>query len=363
MELFNMNIFNDEHASSVMFATLMLILIVITVGSAFAFALSLNEKQYMERQSTLTAQQNENLKIISIRPIENIMNPKYWAGFDFTVFNGDISDASIKAISVNDKFMLKRTLVDDNGYFIKNVKGCPKIYNESELINVPAGQKITVHVGAIKWTEKLLNNSSTIQESPDVIYPFMDSSGWWNVTDSSGTEVNNATYIVYNGSMPGIYVPPNPNYPCNISYTMFPNSEPYPIDFSDDIFLRKAPVKVELLTQRINLFSKVFSPPIPIADVQTKSETMPDNTVSQYLVLDASSSSAPNGFITNYEWDISSMNSNSTPLGWSNSTSLSGIKQQYQITNETKYNIDLTVTDNYGMSSDLSSGPGNITIG
>ncbi len=345
-----MKIFNDERASSVMFATLMLILIVITVGSAFAFTLSLNQKQYMERQSALTSQQNENLKIISIKPYPNEMNQSYWAGFDFTIFNGDINDADIKAISVNDKFMIDR--------FVYNGKGGMELYNGSRLIDVPAGQAINIHVGDINWTEELNNATSTIQESPDLKYPDIDCSGCWNITDSNGVEISNSSYVVSNNTMPPILIPANTSYPFNISYTMFPNNELYPAYSPNDIFLRKNPVKVELLTQRVNLFSKVFSPPNPIANAQTMSTSNP--TISN-LILDASGSTAPNGFITNYMWEFT----NGTPLGWdyANTTTFPGIKNSKLIDNTLNYSIDLIVTDNYGMSSDLSERTGNITIG
>jgi len=321
-----MKIFNDERASSVMFATLMLILIVITVGSAFAFALSLNEKQYMERQSTLTAQQNENLKIISIKPIENEINTSYWAGFNFTVFNSDINDAQIKAVSVNDKFMLKRFLYIDNGEM--------KLYNGSQLMNVPAGQAINIHIGAI-----VSHGNMTVPGYNDSAQPIIDGSGWMKVDNSTymftvenGTFTPDSSFGLSAGTYPTEYI-------------TFPSNELYSADFPDDKFLKKSPVKVELLTDRVNLFSKVFSPPNPIADVRYTPGANPS------LILDASGSTAPNGFITNYEWYI---NSNSTPL--------SGIREQYPYTPGTNYTIDLTVTDNFGMSSDLSERAGNITI-
>ena len=322
-----MNIFNDERASSVMFATLMLILIVITVGSAFAFALSLNEKQYMERQSTLTAQQNENLKIISIKPIENEINTSFRAGFNFTVFNSDINDAQIKAVSVNDKFMLKRFL------YIDNVE--MKLYNGSQPINVPAGQAINIHIGA-----NVSHGNMTVPGYNDSAQPIIDGSGWMKVDNNTYLfTVENGTFTP-DSSFAGL---PTGTYPTE--YITFPSNEFYSADFPDDKFLKKSPVKIELLTWRVNLFSKVFSPPNPIADVRYTTGVNPS------LILDASGSTAPNGFITDYEWYI---NSNSTPL--------SGIREQYPYTPGNNYTIDLRVTDNFGMSSDLSERAGNITI-
>jgi hypothetical protein len=346
-----MKIFNDERASSVMFATLMLILIVITVGSAFAFTLSLNQKQYMERQSALTSQQNENLKIISIKPYPNEMNKSYWAGFDFTIFNGDINEAQITAISLNDHFMLERFLVDDYGKYVTDANGNPNIFNGSERIDVPAGQKITLHVGALPISGNMSINSSGFYydpNSPENILQDMDSSGWVNLNNDiySFTVVNGN--LTFNPTLSNLSL--GTNYPTE--YMVFVNNE-------DPAILKKDPVKVELLTSRVNVFSKVFSPPNPVVNIQTMSTS--DPTISN-LILDASGSNAPNGFITDYMWEFT----NGTPLGgwdYANTTPpIHGIKNNKQINNTLKCSIDLIVTDNYGMSSDLGQRAGNITI-
>lgn len=287
-----MKIFSDERASSVMFATLMLILIVITVGSAFAFALSLNEKQYMERQSVLEDQKSENLKVIAIHPEIYPASNSTWCGFNLTIFNNDIKDSRIRAVAINDKFMTCHLYLNNtDGYTNLCANGTPDIDNDSaKPIDIPASSPLKIHFGAY------LDNNSTL---------------------------------------------------------IFPNNEPYFNGSINPAFKTNLPIKVELLTERINLFTNVFYPPLPISKINYNN----DPTFGQYIVLDGSGSAAQNGFITEYKWDVC----NCTGGIWVNK-SLYGMKQQYPFQSGSNYVIDLTVKDNYGMSADLSSGAGNITI-
>jgi hypothetical protein len=267
-----------------MFATLMLILIVITVGSAFAFMLALNEKQYIERQSVLEDQKSENLKVVSITPEEDPSCNCTWMGFNLTIFNSDIKDSRLTAISINDKFFLNHLFLNDTGYEDLDFNGTPDITNNSKkVIIIPAEQAVKIHVGAYY-------NNSTIE---------------------------------------------------------FPNNEPYPPDSADQVFSIKQPIKVELLTSKVNLFTRVFSPPIPIASMTYGTGINPS------LLLDGSGSTAPNGFVTKYQWDV---NDNG------NIIVKYGMKQSVPYVYGDRYEINLKITDNYGMCSDLSSSSGNITI-
>ena len=102
-------------------------------------------------------------------------------------------------------------------------------------------------------------------------------------------------------------------------------------------------------------------PPVPLAEVQVKSEWISSNKTRDYLILDASESFDPDdGFITEYRWAV-----------WNNSTqmiydyNLTGMKVRpvdLNLTTARNIEIDLSVRDDTGMFSNLSHRSGNITI-
>ena len=115
-----------------------------------------------------------------------------------------------------------------------------------------------------------------------------------------------------------------------------------------------------MITSFGNNFMRMFSPPVPLAEVQVKSEWIASNKTRDYLILDASESFDPDGYIVGYEWSIYCPN-DTTFL--QNQT---GMKVRANITSPTNpagpFYIDLAVTDDTGMVANLAQQSGMIYI-
>ena len=101
-----------------------------------------------------------------------------------------------------------------------------------------------------------------------------------------------------------------------------------------------------------NNFARSFAPPVPIAHVDIASEDI-GVTYRDVLILDATDSYDPDGFIREYRWVID---------GSSNLYNRTGRKLRLEVNETGPFEIDLKVTDDTGMVSRLSQISGNITI-
>lgn len=124
------------------------------------------------------------------------------------------------------------------------------------------------------------------------------------------------------------------------------------------------PVDVLVITSFGNNFIRMFSPPVPLAEVQVKSEWIASNKTRDYLILDASESFDPDGYIVGYEWSIYCPN-DTTFL-----RNQTGVKVRADITSPMTspmnlagpFYIDLAVTDDTGMVAKLAQQSGMIYI-
>ena len=104
-------------------------------------------------------------------------------------------------------------------------------------------------------------------------------------------------------------------------------------------------------------------PPVPLAEVQVKSECVnaSSNKFRDVLILDASDSFDPDdGFITEYRWAV--WNNTSTSIYDYNLTGMKVRPVKLNLTTCQNVEIDLKVRDDTGMVSRLSQRSGNITI-
>ncbi len=124
------------------------------------------------------------------------------------------------------------------------------------------------------------------------------------------------------------------------------------------------PVDVLVITSLGNNFMRMFSPPVPLAEVEVKSEWIASTKTKDYLILDASESFDPDGYIVGYEWSIYCPN-DTTFL-----RNQTGMKVRADITNSTNptdfetgpFYIDFAVTDDTGMVAKLAQQSGMIYI-
>ena len=127
-------------------------------------------------------------------------------------------------------------------------------------------------------------------------------------------------------------------------------------DFGEPLEIpAKQPLSIDvlLITDLGNNFAGTFAPPVPVADVEVETEDI-GVAYRDVLILDASDSHDPDGFITEYNWTI--YGDDPSPRY------LTGRKIRVYLSNEGPFKIDLKVTDDTGMVSRLSQISGNITI-
>ena len=112
-------------------------------------------------------------------------------------------------------------------------------------------------------------------------------------------------------------------------------------------------IDVLLITDLGNNFIETFAPPVPVASVEIETEDI-GVAYRDVLILDASDSYDPDGFITEYNWTI--YGDDPSPRY------LTGRKIRVYLSKEGPFEIDLKVTDDTGMVSRLSQISGYITI-
>ncbi|GEM_PF-3441274 len=305
----------------------------------------------------------------------------HWHSVNATIMNLNTDDSHITAISLNGMHAMNYRAKDASGN-LDYYREYPVGYNFKKRVMVPtAGSKEiclnftgtvinTSEDGNITFTGWTNNSDDYIYplpKNPRVAYPYVlypdmvYSATVKNVTGGNVIATPSGNYIMDDitgnitllgtGSMTN-----TSSY--NIAYTTrFETfTPPLPVSKSD-------PLTIEVITSLINIFKRTFMPPVPLAEVQFETERLVDGdnvSYRDYLILDASESFDPDGFITEYRWAV-----------WDNSTSiydynnLTGMKVRpvkLNLTTCQNVEIDLEVRDDTGMISRLSQRSGNITI-
>lgn len=362
MSSMDRGISQDEKAATVIFGTLLIILVTITLVSGLALMASATMKQNAERQAIIDAQKNENLKIVSIKPTSSSEFSPYWDSLNITVLNLDVLDSKIAAISINGDYMMNYFLKDEDGKpFLISGTGYPMPFNSTYKAEIPADKsyQICLSLGGIHSSDEInflgtLPASVTLNNFPgkafsnfSYLVKVYDSSNS-NITFNEGSDFtideNSSVLTIPAGSI----MAPGTNY--TVAYTTFLNGNMGPMYVK-----RTDPITVEIISDRTNIFSKRFMPPEPIAEVQFLD--------GGQVMLDASKSNAPDGFITSYKWAVYDISNTLTYGGFNdNATPLEGIKVETDLTKTRT--VDLEVTNNYGMVSRLSDlgRSGNITV-
>ncbi|MEA3282800.1 MAG: hypothetical protein U9Q68_09670, partial [Euryarchaeota archaeon] len=311
--------YHDESGASVIIGTLMLILITIITASGLALMVSGMQKEAMERESHLAAVESENLRIISIDPVGNSTDPTQWDSVNVTIMNLNTADSRVTAISLNGMHAMNYMAKDASGD-LEYYKEYPVGYNFKKRVVVPAaGSKgiclkftgiviNTSEEGNITfagWTNTSKNYIYPLPKHPRMAYPYVlypdmvYSATVKNVTDTSNITViprdgnytmDHTGNITLNSSAYGGTMTNTSDY--NITYTTwFDTFTPPPQVYCD------APLTIEVITSFINIFKRTFMPPVPLAEVQVKSECVnaSSNKFRDVLTLDASESFDPDG--------------------------------------------------------------------
>ncbi|MBN2111321.1 MAG: hypothetical protein JW705_09610 [Methanosarcinaceae archaeon] len=366
----------DTRGVSVMFATLLLILITIIAASGVAFMVSTMQKETMDRESHLAAVENEELRIVSIEPVHG--NNDSWQAIDITVLNLNTADSRISSIRLNDGYFLHFKAYDNSGAF-DEYNDYPAVYSAGHRVLIPATRSKTIH----------LNFSDIVIEKSETISTF----SWTNNSTDFTFRLKMHPWKAYNGVdfdyilvndtanmteclQPGNFTIDNENQELtflgNNSGGNLTNTTDYTIFYRIDFLsytgtapLEKEPLMIDIITSYINIFKELFTPPMPVAEVQFKVEYLQNGNGSQtpqsYLILDASDSKDPDGFITSYKWAVWKDSGNFTLYDYNLSGMVVrpvGIDPYF----DENVIIDLEITDDTGMTSRLSQVSGNMTI-
>ncbi|WP_406657564.1 hypothetical protein V7O62_03135 [Methanolobus sp. ZRKC2] len=365
----------DTHGVSVMFATLLLILITIIAASGVAFMVSTMQKEAMNRESHQAAVENEELKIVSIEPVP--AGDGNLQSIDITVLNLNIADSRISSIRLNDGYFLHFKAYDSSGAFDMH-KDYPAVYSAGNRMVIPATKSKTIHlnfsdivveksetISTAGWANNSTDFNYNLKMHPWKAYNGVDFDFYMNDTTNMTRCIQSGNFSINNERQEITFFGNNSggNLTNNTDYEIF-----YAIDFisyAGSAPLENEPLRIELITSYINVFKELFTPPMPVAEVQFKVEYLQSANGSQspnsYLILDASDSRDSDGFITSYKWAVWKDSGNVTLYDYN----LSGMVVRpigIDSYNDQDVTIDLMLTDDDGMVSRLSQVSGNLSI-
>ncbi|WP_340818419.1 hypothetical protein [Methanolobus sp. WCC4] len=366
---------NNERGVTVVFGTLLLILVTIIAATSVAFIISTTEKQAMEIESHKTAVENEDLRIISIEPVGDGSG---WESIDLKVLNLNIDDSYISAININGGYFLHFKAYDNDGNF-DVYRDYPAIYSANHRVVIPATKSKTIHLNfsdiTVTGSEVIPASSSWTNNSLDYTYT-LEKHPWESfgevVYDHNVTFASNGTKCIGSGNFSIDDENRQITFYGNSSGGSLTNTDDYNISYGIDFTSyagaapsEDEPLKVEIITSYINVFRELFTPPMPVAEVQFKVEYLQSANGTQspnsYLILDASDSIDTDGFITSYKWAVWKDSGNVTLYDYD----LSGMVVRpvgIDPYNDRNITIDLEITDDDGMTSRLSQVSGNLTI-
>ncbi len=353
--------FNDDHAVTVVFGTLMLILITITVASGIAVMVSTMQKDAMEREEYRVAVTNEDIRIVAIEPkLEE--NSSYWSSAKLTLLNLNTDDSSIKAVSLNNVYA-SSYLVDNGSGTIGKNGDYPVMYNAKRMIKIPAQKTavvylnfstFTLHASELidpsAWMNRSLNYTVKLSNNPLEVNPrslFPDAKYYYRLNNTSLIDPAN-NYVVdldegnitLVGSLAGGTLSNNSVYTLSYNVTMEPFMKPMSVE-------NNQPVQIKVMTSYINTFEKFFTPAVPMAKVNFYTENR-NGTLQPYFVLDASGSFDRDGYIVSYTWLVKDANSSVYP-------NPSGVIVRPNLNSTSNITIDLELKDDTGMVSRLST--------
>jgi hypothetical protein len=152
-----------------------------------------------------------------------------------------------------------------------------------------------------------------------------------------------------------------PKYPYDIpAHSTAPVRMNFLTDFGSPVHIRTTEsIETLLITSLGNNFADAFAPPVPVADVEVVTENL-GIAYRDVLILDASGSYDPDGFVREYKWLIYNDSGGEITIRTGKKIRLAPCDFNYNRTGPFK--IDLEVADDTGMSARLSRQSGNISI-
>jgi len=150
-----------------------------------------------------------------------------------------------------------------------------------------------------------------------------------------------------------------PTYPYDIpAHSTAPVRMNFLTDFGSPVHIETTEsIETLLITSLGNNFADAFAPPVPSANVEIVTEDL-GVAYRDVLILDASESYDPDGFITEYRWEIYNKPDDTYELLYNHA----GRKLRQELNQTGPFKIDLVVTDDSGMVAKLSEQSGMISI-
>ncbi len=152
-----------------------------------------------------------------------------------------------------------------------------------------------------------------------------------------------------------------PTYPYDIpAHSTAPVRMNFLTDFGSPVHVKNTEsIETLLITSLGNNFVDAFAPPVPVADVEIATEDL-GVAYRDVLILDASGSYDPDGFITEYRWLI--YNESGVEITTKTGKKIRLAPCDFECSRTGPFKIDLEVADDTGMSARLSRQSGNISI-
>lgn len=417
MALSRKMIFTDTRGVSVIIGAMLLIIIAVTAATAIAYMVTNLQRDIAEKESLTTAIELEELDITKIslyqeatiddfEGVYEIVMGKAETEIGYRILNKtpkwDSSSGITKLELVEDtplsygKYLLH---VSGNGWISKTFEPFEYESNEnltlSFWIRVESGSDnveimlyndgsetdikgITVNSS---WEEKEFSTSKKFDEvkfSGIRGNVYLDNlkytnPGYWgeieltirnlNIDKSTLKEVAIKKHFAHNYSVftrkgKEVFTP---TYPYDIpAHSTAPVRMDFLTDFGSPVHIETTEsIETLLITSLGNNFADAFAPPVPSANVEVVTEDL-GIAYRDVLILDASESYDPDGFITEYGWEIFVYNKpDDTYELLYNHT---GRKLRQELNQTGPFKIDLVVTDDSGMVAKLSEQSGKISI-
>lgn len=141
---------NDDNGISTIVGAMLLILIVVASASGLAVVVSEMQKDEIERQSHISAVENEELRFLSL---ELSGNSSYWESAALTIHNLNTEDSKIVGISIND-------------VYAANYTADGKMYDKLDRLRIPATRSEKV---SLNFSSNFTTPLSIMKDEPITI--------------------------------------------------------------------------------------------------------------------------------------------------------------------------------------------------
>lgn len=405
-----MKFLKDTRGVSVIIGAMLLIIIAVTAATAVAYMVTNLQRDIAEKESLTTAIELEELDITKISLYQEATIDDFEGVYEIVMGKAEtgigyrVLDMTPKWDGTCNTDLIKEQRPGAPGKRVLRVSGnagCyitrtfkPFDYNGEELElsfwikSTPDGEVVKVNGVPINISKKGEWQEITIPSSEfnEVKFELFKSGTIWlddikyknpsywgeieltirnlNIDKSTIKEIAIKKHFARNYSLFTLRKGKEsftPVYPYDIpAHSTAPVRMNFLKDFGSPVHIETTEsIETLLITSLGNNFADAFAPPVSAANVEIVTEDL-GVAYRDVLILDASESYDPDGFVTEYRWRIYSKSGGEITIKTGKKIRLAPCDFDYNRTGPFK--IDLEVADDTGMSARLSKQSGNITI-